>query len=198
MPDARDDKQLISDHLDGDEEAFRVLVDRHLRPVYGFVCRVTGDRSEGEDIAQEVFVRVWKNLRRYRSEDSFKVWLFAIARNASVDWLRRKKPAVFSDFDGADGENILTQTLADPGPLPDELAALAAEGDLLAVLVGRLPAKHRAVVSLRRDGDLTFEEVAAVLRQPVDTVKSLHRRSVARLRQLLAEELERRDRQAGR
>ncbi len=194
MSDLRNDQQLISAYLGGEEAAFRNLVDRHLRAVYSFVCRLMGDRSEAEDVTQEVFLRVWKNLRRYRSQESFKVWLYAIARNASVDWLRRKRPAVFSDFDGEDGENVLTDSLADPGPLPDELAALAADSSLLAGLVERLPANHRAAVSLRRDGDLTFEEVAMVLRKPVDTVKSLYRRSLARLRQMLEDELKARRR----
>jgi len=184
----RTDAQLIGDYLDGDEAAFRSLVERHLRPVYGFIRRFMGDAAEAQDISQEVFIRLWKNLGQYRDGQSFKAWLFAIARNASVDWLRRKRPAAFSEFDDADGGNYLADNLADPSPLPDELASAAEDGVRLAVLVDRLPAHYRAVIALRRDAGLTFEEIATVLDKPMDTVKSHYRRALAALRRSLTED----------
>ena len=194
MTDQRSENQLIAAYLDGDEDSFGVLVGRHFRLVYGFVRRVVIDGGEAEDVTQETFIRVWKNLKRYRAGGSFKVWLYTIARNAAYDQLRRKRPAAFSDFDGEDGSNVLTDSLADPAPLPDEIAATAAAREMLADLVGRLPPHFRAVIALRRDADLGFEEIATVLDRPVDTVKSHYRRAVERLRRLLAEELKDRGR----
>lgn len=184
---SRTDAQLIGDHLDGDEDSFRLLVERHIRPVFSFICRLMGDRDEAEDVTQEVFVRVWMNLAKYRAGESFRAWLYTIARNASYDWLRRRRPAAFSEYDGDDGSNVLSETLADAGPLPDELAADAETGRMLADLIGRLPPHFRAVLALRRDGDLTFEEIAAVMEKPVDTVKSHYRRGLARLRRMLSD-----------
>ena len=93
-----EDKQLIVEYLKGDEKALETLFSRYLKPIYTFVYRLTGNAQDAEDISQEVFVKVWKNLKKYDDTRSFKTWLFTIAKNTAYDLLRKNKEIVFSDI----------------------------------------------------------------------------------------------------
>src|SRR3974390_42366 len=117
----RTDEELIAGYVQGDEEAFTLLVQRHLKTVYSFVVRFVGDEQEAEDIVQETFLKAWKSARHYRAEASrFKTWILRIARNTAIDYLRKKKHIVFSAFENEHGQNILAETVPDHGELPDE------------------------------------------------------------------------------
>lgn len=181
----KDDKQLISDYLAGDENALRELIKRHLGAIYNFSYRLTGNTADAEDIAQEVFVKVWKNINRYNKNYSVKTWLFSIARNTAIDYLRKKKNLVFSDFETNEGENTLLNTLADPTPLSDEIIARAEDKKLLDDALSLLSLASREVIILRYQNGLTFNEIGNIIEKPLDTVKSQHRRALIVLRKLL-------------
>ncbi|MCX6789783.1 MAG: sigma-70 family RNA polymerase sigma factor, partial [Candidatus Gribaldobacteria bacterium] len=85
------DNEIVKRHLKGDEEALEFLVRRYLKPIYSFVCRNVGDADVAEDITQETFVKMWKNLKKFDQQKNFKSWLFTIAKNSSIDFLRKKK-----------------------------------------------------------------------------------------------------------
>lgn len=181
----RTEDQLISDYLEGDEQALSVLVDQYLTDVYNFAFKLTGDLQAAEDIAQESFIKAWKNIRRYRGGNNFKGWIFSITRNTAIDWLREKKELVFSDFENEKGENTLVATLADNGPLPDELLARAENTTYLEGLLEQLNPNYREVLALRYTSNLTFEEIGGILKRPLHTVKSQHRRAIVALQRLL-------------
>ena len=84
------EEQLVRDYLKGDENSLEILIGQYLKPIYSFIYRYVGNASEAEDITQEVFVRVWKNLKKFDQNKKFKTWIFGIAKNASIDWLRKK------------------------------------------------------------------------------------------------------------
>jgi len=183
----RTDAQLIADHLGGDEGAIAVLIGRHLRPVHDFICRLTGDRAEAEDIAQETFIKMWRSLGHYRADRNFRTWLYTIARRTAIDHWRRKRAVPFADFEDESGDNVLADTLADAGPLPDELAVGAEQAEAAARAVARLPGRYQVVITLRHADDLTFEEIGQVLGKPLNTVKSHYRRALAALRRIAAD-----------
>lgn len=181
----RTEAQLVHDHLDGDEKAFEILVRRWIRPVYNFVRTMIRDTREAEDITQEVFVKVWKNLKRYREGESFKAWLFSVARNTVIDHLRKKKDLSFSDL-GKDGdETSIENTFADTGPLPDEVFANAEDAAKLKEAVAGLSAMHKEVLFLYYTEGMTFAEIGSALDAPLHTVKSRHRRALEVLRRRL-------------
>ena len=91
MSENRSAEQLIANYLKGDQESLEILVRQYLKVIYSFVFRYVGNAEDAEDITQEVFVRVWRNLKRFNQEQSFKTWLFAIAKNAALDFLKKKK-----------------------------------------------------------------------------------------------------------
>src|SRR3989338_2675571 len=175
------DNKLIGGYLAGDERALELLIQRYLKPVYGFVYRYAGNAQDAEDITQEVFLRVWRNLKRFDGEKSFKTWIFSIAKNASPDFIKKKKTLAFSDFsarggsafggENEDGSNSLIDTLRDFSPLPLQLSELSEIRRVLENAKEKLLPKYSMVLSLRYNDDLTFREIAESLGEPLHTVK---------------------------
>lgn len=183
----RTDEELIAAFADGgDEAAFSTLVERHLKTVYSFVVRFVGNEQEAEDIVQETFLKAWKNARQYRAEASkFKTWVLRIARNSAIDHLRKRKHIAFSEFENAEGQNVLAETVADPNELPDELFARKEEVSELQAAMERLSPEAREILLLHYTNGLTFLEIGELLGQPQNTVKSRHHRAILSLKKAL-------------
>lgn len=179
---------MIVDYLEGDEKALNLLVDRYLKDVYNFAFKLTHDLQAAEDITQDSFIKAWKHIRTYRQGSNFKGWLFAIARNTAIDWLREKKELSFSSFENEQGVNMLAETLADGEPLPDELIARAEDARFIESLLIQLNPQYREVLVLRHSGNLTFAEMGKILQKPLHTVKSQYRRALVSLRRLFEAE----------
>lgn len=179
------DDQLIVDYLEGDERALVVLVDRHLPAVYNFALSLTHDAQAAEDIAQDSFVKAWKNIRRFIPTKDFQTWVFSIARNTAIDLLRKKKEVVFSSFETATGKNPFVAALADNSLLPSELLEQAEDAAFVQRLLADLDPLYRDVLKLRYEKDLTFAEIGEALKRPLHTVKSQHRRALVMLQRAL-------------
>ena len=181
------DEQLVTNYLKGDEEALEVLIKRYLKPIYSFTFRFVGNSQDAEDITQEVFVKVWRNLKKFDKNKKFKTWIFSIAKNTTTDFFRKKKAIPFSEFKNKEGENVLIGTLADPAPLPNEVLEGAGIAQGLISAMEKLLPKYRIVLFLRYNDHFTFREVAEVLGESLNTVKSRHRRALIILRKLLSD-----------
>lgn len=179
------DEQLIANFLAGDDYSLSRLILRHLKPVYNFILRMTGNSGDAEDITQETFVKVWRNIRKYKAGRNFRSWIFSIARNTAIDFFRKKKEAPFSNFENEYGENSLEENLTSPDPLPDEILGKAMEKSTIADLLQKLSPAQREVLLLHYAEDLTFEEIGGIVRAPMNTIKSHHRRALETLRRLL-------------
>jgi len=179
------DEQLIADYLEGNERALDALVDRYLADVYNFSFTLVRDEAVAEDVVQESFVKAWKSIRRFSPGNSFKGWLFSIVRNTAIDWLRKKKEFVFSNFENAKGENPFIDNIPDDMPNADELLGLAEDKERLEEILAELNPQYREVLALRRDSNMTFEEIGKALKRPMHTVKSQYRRGMAALKRLL-------------
>jgi RNA polymerase sigma-70 factor (ECF subfamily) len=176
---------------DGDEAAFDELVRIALPRTYSFLARYMGDEEAAEDAAQVAFVKAWKNLRRYDPARPFLPWLLRIARNTANDALRGKRALPFSRLARrrAEGEETpYEETIPDEAPLPPELFERAEIGREVAAALLKLPERDRAVLILRYEEELPFEGIAATMGSPLNTVKSWHRRALARLRGILSED----------
>jgi len=171
----------------GDVAAFTELVDRWKQPVTGFVYRLLPDADEAEDIAQGVFIQLWKTASRYERQARFSTFLFTIARNLCLNEIRRRTRHPAESLDARlepEGESV-------PGQFPDAGQVPADEESQRRELVTKvdealadLPEKQRVALALCREGDLSYEEIAVVLGTTVPATKSLiHRaREILKLR----------------
>ena len=179
------DEDLIAQYLEGSEESFSALVARHVPSLYSFAFRFVGNQSDAEDITQETFLKVWKNLKKYsRQSASFKTWVMHIARNTAIDYLRKRKQVPFSHFEDAEGQSPF-QNIADDTPLPDELSAKKDEVNQVEKVLQELPPLYREVLLLYYGNSFTLEEIAKILETPPNTVKSRYRRALIALRALV-------------
>lgn len=181
------DSELIASYIGGNARALDTLVGRYLSDVYAFAKRLTRDSDAAEDIAQEAFVKAWNKIRSFRPNANFRTWLFTITRNTALDYLRKKKELAFSAFDTADGGNVISDTLADEVPLPDELLALAEDAAYAQSLLSELNPTYREVLTMRHTGNLTFKEIGTLLGRSLHTVKSQYRRGVLALKRVSRE-----------
>ena len=183
-PEDAEDIRLMGLVGAGDDRAFEQLVERHQRLVVGTVGRMLGTGSDAEDIAQQVFVRVWKNAKRYEPRAKFTTWLLKITRNLVFNELRRRSrhPQVPLQSESEEEER----------PLKDD-HAVAPDASLLAhelqeavdAAIANLPETQRMAVILRRYDELSYEEIAETLDQSVSAVKSLLFRARTELRESL-------------
>jgi RNA polymerase sigma-70 factor (ECF subfamily) len=182
------DEELVRAFLAGDVAAFEELVRRYSRPIYNFTLRMLGNREDADDVAQDVFVQVYRALPRSRTDLPFKPWLYTVARNKCLDFLKRRRPLSFSDVDAdeEDGEGIAAM-IADPAPLPEELAERVDLQRLLGAAIQELPPRYREVVALRYAAELSFEEISVALGIPENTAKTHFHRAKTLLRAHLVE-----------
>lgn len=173
--------QLVSG---GDTGALEQLIERHQSLVAGTVGRMLGDNSEIDDVAQQVFVRVWKSASRYVPRAKFTTWLLKITRNLVFNELRRRKRHAHTPLQSEpEGEEM--QLKDEHAQTP---AASLLETELQGAIetaIGQLPETQRMAVVLRRYEELSYEEIAEVLDQSVPAVKSLLFRARTELRERL-------------
>lgn len=182
------DQKLIDDYLSGDERSLEVLFGRYLKLIYGFIYRYAGGNAQDtEDITQDVFVKVWHNLKKFDRQKNFKTWIFAIAKNTAIDFIKKKKIIPFSKFENEEGENILMETVTDPAPSPLELLEKSDIARMVNLAIEKLSLKYRLALFLRYNNDFTFREIAESLGESLNTVKSRHRRALVMLKNLLSE-----------
>ncbi|MDD5050689.1 MAG: sigma-70 family RNA polymerase sigma factor [Candidatus Pacebacteria bacterium] len=179
-----DDIILIEKSLEGDTSAFEILVSRYLKHIYNFVYHLSGNVDEANDISQEVFVKVWKNLKKFDPEQNFKTWLFSIARNTTIDYFRKKKSISFGDMEIGESTSF-EDSLTDEEPLPDEIFERKELGTFLEKALETLPLEGRTIILLHDKEDLTFEEISKILKKPMNTVKSQYRRAILAFRKTM-------------
>jgi len=188
-PADRSDEELARAYCEGDAASFEELVRRYMKPMFNFAYRMTGSYSDADDVAQDIFVQVFKSLPSARLDLPFKPWLYVIGRNKCLDLLKRKRPLAFSALDDADSGESIADSIADHEPLPDEMLEHADLQRILREAIARLPERYRTVVSLRYGGELTFAEIGEALSLPENTVKTHFQRAKAALRVDLATSL---------
>ena len=178
----RSDEELVRAGSAGEAHCFEELVRRYMKPIFNFAYRMIGNYAEADDVAQDVFVQVYRSLPTIRADLPFKPWLYTVARNRCLDVLKRKRPLTFSAIEDSErGEGVLDR-IADPDPLPDEMFERADLQRVLHEAIEKLPEKYRTVVILRYASGLTFAEIGEALALSENTVKTHFQRAKAALR----------------
>lgn len=183
-----DDAALMLRVQQGDLAAFEILVEKYRQPVFNFIHRTLRDAEETEDLAQQVFVQVWKAASRYRVASRFSTWLFTIARNLCLNEIRRRSrhPAESLDAPMESDEGTFERDYAD-----NEARSVGSQV-LLAELTAKidealqdLPESQRSAILLVREKDLPYEDIARILDVSVSATKSLIHRGRETLKRRL-------------
>ncbi len=188
------DRQLVRRLRDRDEQAFRELVAEHRDRVFNLTLRMLGNRAEAEDVAQEVFITVFKTIDTFREEAKLSTWLYRVAVNQCKNRIKYLARRHDRDRDQLDDSNeaAASSAIAVPGgplPRPDRALEGAQVEVVLQEAINTLDEDHRVLVVLRDIEDLSIEEICAITGLPDGTVKSrLHRARLA-LRKKVARHL---------
>lgn len=178
------DGELVQTAIAGREASFDELVRRYQRPIAAYVYRMVGDYDAALDLTQEVFIKVYNSLSRYRSEFKFSTWIYKIAHNAAIDHLRRyavREQAITSGFEGERREiSIESRRLT-----PEQESELEERRSEIEQVVDSLPSAYRELIVLRHSHDLSYEEIAEVTGLPLGTVKNRLFRAREAMRDLL-------------
>ncbi|MGH9970155.1 MAG: RNA polymerase sigma factor [Pyrinomonadaceae bacterium] len=165
------DRELVATATTGVEGSFEELVRRYQRPISAYVYRMVGDYESALDLTQEIFIKVYGSLARYRAEFRFSTWIYKIAHNAAVDHLRRSAGRERSLSNGTEGDQY--DIPIESGSLSPEQESERQERKLeIESVVRSLPGAYRELIVLRHSQDLTYEEIVSVTGLPLGTVKN--------------------------
>src|SRR2546421_3258609 len=174
------DFNLVERCLSGDEAAWETLVRNHTRRVYGFCYRFTGKDSEAQDLTKEVFLRVFRSLKSYRSDEgAFVTWLTRLSRNLLIDHYRRTRQERVTE--SIEEQLPMIEGKEAAGERPDGLLAGREASEALQTALQRLSPDLREAVILRDLQEMDYREIANVLKIPEGTVKSRLNRGRAEL-----------------
>jgi RNA polymerase sigma-70 factor (ECF subfamily) len=165
------DGDLVLRAIGGREDGFEELVRRYQRPIAAYVYRMVGNYDAALDLTQEVFIKVYASLARYRSEYKFSTWIYKIAHNAAVDHLRRysaREQSLTGEVEGYAYE----LPLECGKPTPEQESERRERRAEIEAVVDQLPRAYRELVVLRHSHDLSYDEIAEVTGLPLGTVKN--------------------------
>ena len=168
-----------------DPELLDQLIEQYHYRLFRYLVSLTGNRETAEDLFQETWIRVLERGHQYNGKWKFGTWLFTIARNLFVDFLRRKNPAASNTLDDQDEPLGFADTAPSDAPSPFDLQTQREESDRVARALERLTACYREVLVLRFQEDLDLNEIAAVTAAPLSTVKARLYRGMDALREVL-------------
>jgi len=179
------DEQLVEAYLKGDREALNVLIKRYLTPIFNYALSFVKDEAVAEDMAQEVFVKVWKKIKSFDKKYKFKSWLYAIAKNTCLDYLKKNKAVVFSELDSGDDGLLFEQLIKETLPSLQIKLELEHEAGAVNSAVEKLPENYRQTIKMHYLGGYKFREIAEILKESVDTIKSRNRRALKQLKKII-------------
>lgn len=161
-----------------DQQAYATLMKRYKKAVYFMILKMIRDADDAEDLTMEAFAKAFKNLERFKKDYTFSTWLFRIATNNAIDFIRKKKLKTMSlnNTLSDDSGNAVTIDIEDDDNNPQDVYIRTQRIEMVRIFVDKLPAKYRKLVQLRYFDELSYEEIAKELDKPLGTVKAqLHR-----------------------
>ena len=185
------DAELIVLCQHKDSRAFEELIKRHQRTVYALLYRLAPDWNDTADLAQEVFIRMWRSIGNLRNPSAFRSWLSQIVTNLFYDELRkrpRQLPTISMDepLDNEEGSDATTRDIRDKAAGPDELCQRNELTEIVRQAMTRLPEQFRTAIILREFEGLSYEEIALITHTEIGTVKSRIARARAKVQEMVS------------
>ena len=181
-----EDSRLIEDALHGDDRAYKRLMAKYHDAIHNFIYRMVHDREQVEDLTQEAFIKAFSSLKNFNEEFAFSTWLYKIATNNCIDYIRKKKLQMYSiDKPIESKDSDFTFELPDETYEADHELISDQRTVMLRKAIDQLPEKYRRVIFLRHVEEKSYEEIAAQLKLPIGTVKA----HIFRAREILYRQL---------
>ncbi len=171
---AKNDFRLVGLALQGDQKSYSELLSRYRDAIYFMLLKMVNNRDDANDLAIETFAKAFQNLEKYKPDYAFSTWLFKIATNNCIDFIRKRKLQTFSldQSQGEEGENTKTFEIAGNSPTPEESMVKKQKSAILKDLVEKLPTRYRKLIILRYFEENSYEEISEQLDIPLGTVKA--------------------------
>lgn len=171
----------------GDKGSFETLMKKYYARVQNFICRFVGNKNVAEDLTQEVFIRVYKKVSFYRPKGKFQTWLYEIAKNISLNELRKNKRVIISLDESIEGDdNEMKRQITDPNSsCPDKDILEKETQEVVKEAINALPPNQRMAVILRRYEDFSYGDIAKTMNCSPEAVKSLLSRARVTLKEKL-------------
>ncbi len=180
------DDALVERAVGGDENAYKKLVDKYERAIYFHILKMIRDKNQVEDLVQETFVKAFDNLNSYSTNYAFSTWLYRIATNHTIDYLRKKKLKTLSiDEPMKTRDGDMEMQLPDEDASTDRSVIRKQRQQMVRQAIEDLPPKYRKVIQMRHMEEKSYQEIADVLDKPLGTVKA----HIFRAREMLYKEL---------
>jgi RNA polymerase sigma-70 factor (ECF subfamily) len=181
------DAQLMLRVRDGDEDSFRVLLEKHRNPLIHFLYRMVQDQPVSEELAQEVFLRIYRSRGSYEPTARFTTWMFRIATHLALNWLRDEKNERATErLDEDRGSDMPARELPDKKPSVEQRMVYQARLQEIRDAISLLPEKQRAAVLMHKYREMEYAQIASALECSESAVKSLLFRAYETLRARLA------------
>ncbi|MEO0900363.1 MAG: sigma-70 family RNA polymerase sigma factor [Bacteroidota bacterium] len=182
-----EDRKLVASAKRGEPRAFEVLLKKYRKSVYYMLLKMVKNADDAEDLTQEAFAKAFNSIEKFDSKYAFSTWLFRIATNNTIDFIRKRRVQTVSidaPIEGDDGSNM-TIDVKDEELNPNEELLKKQRSHYLHMAIDKLPEKYRVLVELRYFKEFSYEEIAQELQIPLGTVKA----QLFRARELLNQEL---------
>lgn len=183
------DIELIIACQNRSEGAFEILVQRYQRTVFGLLYQLAPDWNDTSDLAQEVFIRIWRSIGTLRNPHAFRSWLNQLVTNLFYDELRKRPKNLIVSMDESvksdDSDENVTRDIADHSSMPDELNQRRELYDAINKAISKLPEQFKTVIVLREFEGLSYDEIAEVTHTEIGTVKSRIARARAKVQESL-------------
>lgn len=181
-----EDDELVQRAAGGEERAYNELVKKYEKGLYYHILKMIRDKNQVDDLVQETFVKAFDNLNSYSTSYAFSTWLYRIATNHTIDYLRKKKLQTLSiDEPLKTGEGEMKLQLPDENAATDRIIIKKQRQKMVQQAIDDLPAKYRKVIYMRHMEEKSYQEIAEILDKPLGTVKA----HIFRARELLFKSL---------
>lgn len=180
-----DEKELILLAKDGNMKAYEEIISLYEKKVFSVIYYMVKNENEVEDIAQEVFIKIYKNLKNFKEESSLYTWIYRITINVCLDEIKRRKKVVYLDEEIETEDGEIRMQLADDSKGPSEIAEDKDLKQRLEACIRKLPEDQRIMIILRDIKGFTYMEIAEMLKMNLGTVKSKISRARAMLKEIL-------------
>lgn len=171
------DEELVKLVQEGEDDAYSHVVERYQRKIYAYIMRLTNHRDEAHDIAQDVFLKAYKNLHRFDTDRKFSSWVYRIAHNESVNWLKKHTRVKIESIEVREenGRQVVSSANVEQEYIQKE------DSEKIKYSIRKLPARYREVMEMRYLKQLSYEEISSELEKPINTVGTLISRAKKKL-----------------